>query len=58
MGSGYRGTLEQLTPDARDRVREHNVRYLSERRISDVEANVLYAVARKAAVSTGLAASK
>jgi SAM-dependent methyltransferase len=58
MGSGYRGTLEQLTPSARARVREHNVRYLSERRISEVEANVLYAVARKGAVSTGLAVSK
>jgi ubiquinone/menaquinone biosynthesis C-methylase UbiE len=49
MGSGYRGTLDQLTPDARERVKLHNLRYLVEEHVSHVEANVLYAVSRKAA---------
>ena len=47
MGSGYRGTLEQLSHDARERVRAHNLRYLAESGITAVETNVLYAVARK-----------
>ena len=47
MGSGYRGTLEQLSHDARERVKAHNLRYLAESGITAVETNVLYAVARK-----------
>jgi ubiquinone/menaquinone biosynthesis C-methylase UbiE len=51
MGSGYRGTLEQLTPSAREHVKTHNLSYLAAAHISEVETNVLYAVARKSAVS-------
>lgn len=47
-GSGYRGTLDQLEPAARERVREANDDYLRESGITSVEANVVYAVANKA----------
>jgi ubiquinone/menaquinone biosynthesis C-methylase UbiE len=47
MGSGYRGTVEQLTPDARARVREQNLEYAAAERVTQVETNVVYAVARK-----------
>jgi hypothetical protein len=46
-GSGYRGTLEQLPPDARDRVRANNAKFLADQRVTEVETNVMYAVARK-----------
>jgi SAM-dependent methyltransferase len=50
MGSGYRGTIEQLTPEQRDRVRADNLAYLEEGKIAAVEASVVYAVARKPAM--------
>lgn len=49
MGSGYRGTLEQLSTDARERVKAHNLRSLAAGSVTAVEANVLYAVATKSA---------
>jgi ubiquinone/menaquinone biosynthesis C-methylase UbiE len=50
MGSGYRGTLEQLSTDARERIKTHNLRSLAASGVTAVEANVLYAVATKSAV--------
>ena len=50
MGSGYRGTLEQLSSATRERIKAHNSGYLETAKISQVEANVLYAVVRKDAV--------
>ncbi len=47
MGSGYRGTMEQLTPDARERVRAHNQRYIETQRVSEVETNVVFAICRR-----------
>jgi ubiquinone/menaquinone biosynthesis C-methylase UbiE len=47
MGSGYRGTVEQLTPEARERVRAQNLRDLASAHVTEVEANVIYAVSRK-----------
>ena len=47
MGSGYRGTVEQLSPEARERIRDKNLRYLASVQVTEVEANVLYAVSRK-----------
>ena len=47
VGSGYRGTLDQLAPEARERVRAANERYIRESGIRAVEANVVYAVATK-----------
>jgi SAM-dependent methyltransferase len=47
LGSGYRGTLEQMDADARERVRLANRNYIHTSRISSVEANVIYAIATK-----------
>jgi ubiquinone/menaquinone biosynthesis C-methylase UbiE len=49
LGSGYRGTIDQLNPRSRERVREANLQFVREFRITAVEANVLYAVAAKLA---------
>ncbi len=48
LGSGYRGTLEQLGADAREHVRIANLDYIRRSRIVSVEANVVYATATKA----------
>jgi len=47
LGSGYRGTLEQLDPAARERVRDANLSYIRASGIRSVEANVVFAIARK-----------
>ena len=47
QGSGYRGTLEQLTADARERVRNQNLQFIRARGVTEVETNVVYAVAVK-----------
>lgn len=46
-GTGYRGTLELLDPEERERVRRANLDYVRESGIRAVEANVVYAVAIK-----------
>lgn len=47
MGSGYRGTIEQLDQEARVRVRQATLGYLSEHKVESVETNAVYAAARK-----------
>jgi ubiquinone/menaquinone biosynthesis C-methylase UbiE len=47
LGSGYRGTLDQMDPAARDRVRFANCEYIRNSGLAYVEANVVYAVAEK-----------
>jgi ubiquinone/menaquinone biosynthesis C-methylase UbiE len=47
LGSGYRGTLDQLDAAARDRVRVANLEYIRDAHVTSVEANVVYAVAHK-----------
>ena len=47
LGSGYRGTVDQLDVAARDRVRAANLEYVRAAGIQSVEANVIYAAARK-----------
>lgn len=47
LGSGYRGTIEQLNPEARERVRKATVDYMSRREVRSVETNAVYALARK-----------
>jgi hypothetical protein len=47
LGSGYRGTLEQMDADARERVRAANLNYIQTSGIRSVEANVVYAIASK-----------
>jgi ubiquinone/menaquinone biosynthesis C-methylase UbiE len=48
LGSGYRGTLEQMDADAREHVRLANLSYIRTSGIREVEANVIYALATKA----------
>ena len=48
LGSGLRGTLEQLGADDFERVRMANLNFIRESNIQSVEANVVYAVATKA----------
>lgn len=48
LGSGYRGTIDQLDPDDRERVRMANLDYIRQSDVRSVEANVVYAVATKA----------
>jgi ubiquinone/menaquinone biosynthesis C-methylase UbiE len=47
LGSGYRGTIEQLTQAERDKVKEANLAFIRNENISVVETNVLYARATK-----------
>jgi SAM-dependent methyltransferase len=47
LGSGYRGTIEQLTQAERDKVKEANLAFVRDEKISAVETNVLYAFATK-----------
>lgn len=47
MGSGYRGTLEQLDIDTFKRVRQDNLSRLFEERVTAIETNVIYAIATK-----------
>ena len=47
VGSGYRGTLEQLDAEDLERVRTANLNYIRHAGIRSVEANVVYAIAIK-----------
>ena len=47
LGSGYRGTIEQLEPAEREQVRTANLASLRASGVAAVEANVLYATAIK-----------
>jgi ubiquinone/menaquinone biosynthesis C-methylase UbiE len=47
LGSGYRGTIEQLKPAEREKVKKANLTFVRDENISAVETNVLYALATK-----------
>jgi len=47
LGSGYRGTIEQLSVPERERVKDANLAFIREAKISAIETNVLYALASK-----------
>jgi ubiquinone/menaquinone biosynthesis C-methylase UbiE len=47
LGSGYRGTVEQMRPEALDKVRRANLDYLRGHEVRHIQANVIYAVATK-----------
>lgn len=47
MGSGYRGTVEQLSPEDREHVRRTNLDFIQQSSVRDLEANVIYATATK-----------
>jgi ubiquinone/menaquinone biosynthesis C-methylase UbiE len=49
LGSGYRGTLEQMDAAARERVKAANDDAIRRDNIREVEANVVYAIATKPA---------
>ncbi len=46
LGSGYRGTIEQLNRSERERVKDANLAFIREAKISAIETNVLYALAK------------
>ena len=47
LGSGYRGTIEQLTLAERQKVQEANLAFIRDEKISAIETNVLYAFVTK-----------
>jgi len=47
LGSGYRGTLEQMDDVAQEHVREANLSYVRTSGVRAIEANVIYATAVK-----------
>jgi len=47
LGSGYRGTVEQLNLAERQKVQEANLAFIRDERVSAIETNVLYALATK-----------
>lgn len=47
LGSGYRGTIEQLNPSERQSVKDANLAFIGDAGISAIETNVLYALATK-----------
>ena len=47
LGSGYRGTIEQLNAQSREAVRQRNLDFIRESDVKSVEANVIYAVATR-----------
>lgn len=50
LGSGLRWTVEQLGPDAAQRIMRHNLDWARNNGVEAVETNVIYAVATKPAV--------
>jgi ubiquinone/menaquinone biosynthesis C-methylase UbiE len=47
LGTGYRGTIEQLDEQSRERVRRYNCDYIETHDVNEVETNVVYAIAQK-----------
>ena len=47
LGSGYRGTIEQLSLSERGKVKEANLVFIRDEKVSSIETNVLYALATK-----------
>lgn len=47
MGSGYRGTVEQLSSEDRERVSRANLDFIQRTSLRELEANVIYATAAK-----------
>jgi hypothetical protein len=47
LGSGYRGTVERLNQAERQKVKEANLAFIRDEKISVIETKVLYALATK-----------
>jgi ubiquinone/menaquinone biosynthesis C-methylase UbiE len=52
LGTGYRGTVEQLDAESYERIRRANLDFIRESSVQSVEANVIYAVATKAEIES------
>jgi|SRR5579859_4471918 len=52
LGSGYRAAVEQMSADERERVRRANLDFVRENGVAAVQANVIYALARKPAAAS------
>lgn len=50
LGGGYRGTIDQLDPAAKERVRQANLQFLRTYQVHALEVDVLYAIAQKSEV--------
>jgi SAM-dependent methyltransferase len=50
MGSGYRGTVEQLSPADRERVQRENLDFIHRTSLRSLESNVVYATGMKAGI--------
>ena len=51
LGSGYRGTIQQLNASERERVKDANLAFIREAKSSAIETNGLYALATKSGVT-------
>jgi hypothetical protein len=47
LGSGHRGTVEQLAQSELKKVKQANLDFMNNSKITGIETNVLYAVATK-----------
>lgn len=47
LGSGYRGTVDQLSRSEREQIRAENLEFIRRENIHSVEANVIYAIGKK-----------
>ena len=47
MGSGYRGTIDKLDPASQQKVRKLNLDFIEKAGVNGIQANVIYAIARK-----------
>lgn len=47
LGTGYRGTIDQLDDQARKRVQQMNLDFIDTNGVQEVETNVVFAIARK-----------
>jgi hypothetical protein len=47
LGSGYRGTVDQLTVPDREHVRRENADFIRRTSLGSVESNVVYGTAMK-----------
>ena len=47
IGTGYRGTVQQLSETDYEEVRRENIEFIRSHDVCDVEANVLYGTAQK-----------
>lgn len=47
MGSGYRGTIDKLTPELQQKVKALNLAFIEKAGVDAIQANVIYAITRK-----------